>query len=391
MNNINVINSRLEGFYKLSISQRIDKLSMILGLNEEEKNKLRNKGYFAEQTLDNFIENVIGSFNLPLGIACNFKINEKDYLIPMVIEEPSVVAAASNSAKIVRKLGGFISESNQSMMIGQIQLININNPSKIIQKILNNKEKILKIANDCDPKLIELGGGARDLTIKELDTKSGKMIRIHILVDVLDAMGANAVNTMVETIKPFIEEITKSKALLCIISNLATERIAKSKAVYDKELLGGEDIVDKIILAYHFALADPYRCATHNKGIMNGIIALTLATGNDTRAIEAGSHAFAAIKSKKESKYAPLSKFYKNEDGNLVGEIEIPLSLALVGGLTKKHPMVEINIKILGVKSAKELCEVAAAVGLAQNVAALRALVTEGIQKGHMKLHNRKR
>ena len=377
--------SDISGFYKLSLEERQDQLAKLLNLTHEEVKLLQVLGYFTPTQIDTLIENVIGSYQLPLGIALNFKINGKDYILPMVIEEPSVVAAASNAAKIARKLGGFQSEEVKSIMISQIQITQLKDIAVAKEILVRNKEKILKIANEQDPLLNKLGGGALDIEIREIETNKGKMVILHLLVNVLDAMGANVVNTMAEAVSPYIEEISEGKIYLRIVSNLATHRVAKCKAVFDKNLLGGEAVVEGILNAYEFALADPYRAATHNKGIMNGIIALTLATGNDTRAIEAGAHAYASLS----GKYKPLTKFKSDSDGNLVGEIEIPLALGIVGGMTKIHPMARLALKILGVKSAEELSQIAAALGLAQNVAALRALASEGIQKGHMVLHSR--
>ncbi len=377
--------SDISGFYKLSFEERQQTIFKIVNLNQEEIKVLQNLGYFTANQIDSLIENVVGSYQLPIGLAFNFRINKKDYIIPMVIEEPSVVAAASNAAKFARKHGGFQSEEVKSIMISQIQITQLHEINIAKKKILDNKDQILKIANEQDPFLNELGGGAIDLEIRELDTRKGKMLILHLLVDVLDAMGANIVNTMAEAISPYIEELVNGKIYLRIVSNLASHRIAKSKATFDKDLLGGDKVVEGIMNAYEFALADPFRATTHNKGIMNGIVALTLATGNDTRAIEAGAHAYAALK----GKYSPLTKFQVDSDGNLVGEIEIPLALGIIGGMTKIHPMARLALKILNVKSANELSQVGAAVGLAQNVAALRALVSEGIQKGHMTLHSR--
>jgi len=377
--------SDISGFYKLSFEERQQKISKIVNLNQEEIKVLQNLGYFTTTQIDTLIENVIGSYQLPFGLAFNFKINNKDYIIPMVIEEPSVVAAASNAAKFARKHGGFHSENVKSVMISQIQITQLDDVEIAKRSILENKDQILKIANEQDPFLNELGGGAFDFEIRELDTRKGKMLILHLLVDVLDAMGANVVNTMAEAVSPCIEELSEGKIYLRIVSNLASHRIAKSRATFDKDLLGGDQVVEGILNAYEFALADPYRATTHNKGIMNGIVALTIATGNDTRAIEAGAHAYAALK----GQYSPLTKLQVDSDGNLVGEIEIPLALGIIGGMTKIHPMARLALKILNVKSANELSQVAAALGLAQNVAALRALASEGIQKGHMNLHSR--
>jgi len=382
---MNEYSSEISGFYKLSMKERRNLLAALIKLNESNLKILENLGYFTETQIDTLIENVIGSFQLPIGIATNFKVNNRDYIIPMVTEEPSVIAAASKAAKIARKHGGFRSEEVRSVMISQIQITNLKNFELAKENLDKNKQEILKIANEQDPFLIKLGGGAFDYEVRELDTRKGRMLIIHLLVDVLDAMGANVVNTMAESISPYIEEISEGKVYLRIVSNLATHRIAKSKATFDKELLGGEEVVEGILNAYEFALSDPYRATTHNKGIMNGIVALTLATGNDSRAIEAGAHAYASIK----GKYSPLTRFTKDSGGNLIGEIEIPLSLGIIGGMTKNHPMASLSLKILGVRTANELSQVAAALGLAQNVAALRALASEGIQKGHMVLHSR--
>ena len=379
------INSKISGFYKLSVEERQKTLIQLFDLTKEEIELLQNFGYFTSSQQDKMIENVIGSYQLPMGLACNFKINNKDYLIPMVIEEPSVVAAASNAARFARKHGGFQSEEVKSVMISQIQITQVDDVEKAKQKLLEHKEEIIRIANEQDPFLNELGGGAFDFEIRELSTRRGVMIILHLLVNVLDAMGANVVNTMAEAVSPYIEELCQGRIYLRILSNLATHRIARSRAIFDKELLGGDEVVEGIMNAYEFAYADPYRATTHNKGIMNGIIALTLATGNDTRAIESGAHAYASLS----GKYSPLTNFDVNTDGNLVGEIEIPLALGIIGGMTKIHPMAKLSLKILDVKSANELSQVAAALGLAQNVAALRALATEGIQKGHMTLHSR--
>jgi hydroxymethylglutaryl-CoA reductase len=340
------------------------------------------------------IENVVAVQQLPLGIATNFRINGKDYLVPMALEEPSVVAAASKAAGIARESGGFEAKAALPLMIGQIQVIGIKKPEEARKKILKAKKELLEKANSMDQTLVKFGGGAKKLEAKILKTIKGKMLIAELLVDVRDAMGANAINTMCEAITPKIEEITGGKVLLRIISNLAVYRTVKAKTVFSKKALEesfregnlkGEEIVEAIINAYAFAEADAFRACTHNKGIMNGIDAVAIATGQDWRAIEAGAHAFACWKNK--GKYKPLTKYYKNKEGNLAGEIELPLAVGLVGGATKTHPIAKIAVKILGVKSAGELAEVMACVGLANNLAAIRALATEGIQRGHMKLH----
>lgn len=382
---INEINSDISQFYKLSLTERQNQLARMFNLDKDDRDLLKNLGYLTKSQIDTMIENVVGSYQLPFGIALNFKINGIDYIIPMVIEEPSVVAAASNAAKIARKHGGFHSDKVESIMISQIQIVGLKNIESSREKLIKNKEKILKIANEQDPMLYKLGGGAIDIEIRDLNTRKGSMLIVHLHVNVLDAMGANIVNTMAEAISPFIEDISDGKVNLRIVSNLAIKRVVRCQAVFDKDMLGGEEVIEGILNAYEFALADPYRAATHNKGIMNGIIALTLATGNDTRAIEAGAHAYASLT----GQYSPLTTFRLDSDGNLLGEIQLPLALGIIGGITNIHPMARLALRILRVKSAEELSQVAAALGLAQNVAALRALAAEGIQKGHMALHSR--
>jgi hydroxymethylglutaryl-CoA reductase len=378
--------SKISGFYKLSVEKRLEKLRDFAGLTEEEIKVLGNTGALGE-IADRMIENVVGSMPLPMGIAANFLIKGKDYLIPMAIEEPSVVAAASNAAKMAREKGGFQTSSTEPIMIGQIQLTDVYDPASAKFTILANKRRILDLANEKDPVLVNLGGGAKNLEVKviDTDTSASPMVIVHLLVNVKDAMGANAVNTMAEAVAPFIEQLTDGKVNLRIISNLATYRLAFARAVFAKDAIGGEDVVDGIISAYLFAKSDPYRCATHNKGIMNGIDPVVIATGNDFRAIEAGAHSYASIT----GKYLPLTRWEKDKSHDLVGTIELPIAVGLVGGATTVHPTARINVKILGVKTANELAEIIAAVGLAQNFAALRALATEGIQRGHMSLHAR--
>ena len=373
--------SIVSGFYKLPVEKRVEFVKNFSNLTNDEA-KLFSSSIDIEIT-DRMIENVLGQFELPLGIAVNFLINGKEYLVPMAIEETSVVAAASNAAKIARIQGGFKTESSKPLMIGQIQLLHLEDVADSAQKIMNHKKELLKIANAQDKILTELGGGAEDLEVRIIDSPLGKMIVIHIIVNVLDAMGANAVNTMCEALAPMIEELTGGKVRLKIISNLADKRIVKAKAVFDKEKMGGEKNVDAFIESYTLASVDPYRAATHNKGIMNGIDALIIATGNDFRAIEAGAHSYAA----KDGRYTSLSKYYKDKNGNLVGELEIPMAVGIIGGAANIHPKAKLCRKILGIKTAKELAEVVASLGLAQNFAAVFALSTVGIQKGHMSLH----
>ncbi|MEM1569288.1 MAG: hydroxymethylglutaryl-CoA reductase, degradative [Candidatus Bathyarchaeia archaeon] len=377
--------SRIAGFYKLSLEDRLRIVAEFADLTEEECNLLRDTGSLELGLADRMIENVIGVMHIPLGVALNFLINGRDYLVPMAIEEPSVVAAASNAAKIARAKGGFQASTTPPIMIGQIQLVKVPDPYGAKYTILVHKEEILSKANEQDPVLVKLGGGAKDLEVRVVESDLGPMVITHLLVDVRDAMGANAVNTMAEAVAPLIEKLTGGKVYLRIISNLAVYRLARAKAVFDKGELGGEEVVEGILYAYHFAKSDPFRCATHNKGIMNGIIAVALATGNDTRALEAGAHAYAA----RTGKYQPLTTWEVNNDGDLVGTIELPLAVGIIGGATRSNPLARVCLKILGVKSACELAEVMASVGLAQNLAALKALATEGIQRGHMKLHAR--
>ncbi len=373
--------SKVSGFYKLPVKKRIDFVSDFADLTEEDKKLFSS--FLDIDTSDRMIENVIGTFELPLGIAVNFLINDKDYVIPMATEESSVVAAASNAAKIARLKGGFKTEVTQPLMIGQLQLLKVDDAASAAKKIIDHKKQLLELANAQDKILVDLGGGAKDLEVRILDSPMGKMIVTHIVVDVRDAMGANAVNTMCEALAPMLEELTGGYIRLKILSNLADKRIAKAKAVFDKEKIGGEKVVDAFIESYTLASIDPYRAATHNKGIMNGIDSLIIATGNDFRAIESGAHAYAA----RNGRYTSLTKYHKDKDGNLVGEIEIPCAIGIVGGAGNIHPKARLCKKILGVKSAKQLSEVVAALGLAQNFAAVFALSTVGIQKGHMKLH----
>jgi hydroxymethylglutaryl-CoA reductase len=377
--------SDISGFYKLSPSERLNVVKEFAGLTDDETRILGSTGALPLDQANRMIENVVGVMPVTLGIAVNFLINGRDYLIPMAIEEPSVVAAASNSAKIARVKGGFTTSSTGPVMIGQIQLVGVKDPHGARMAIYAAREEILKKSNDQDPVLVSNGGGAKDLDVKVLYTHVGPMVITELYVDCRDAMGANAVNTMTEAVAPIIERITGGRVYLRIISNLATKRLMRARAVFDKEALGGEDVVDGVVTAYAFAAADPYRCATHNKGIMNGVTAVVLATGNDTRAVESGAHAYAAIT----GCYKPLSTWEKNNEGDLVGCIELPVAVGLIGGATAVHPVAKVTKKILGVKTATELGEVIAAVGLAQNLAALKALATEGIQRGHMKLHAR--
>ncbi len=377
--------SSISGFYKLPPKERLALVKEFANLSDEECAILANTGSLPINIADRMIENVVGAIPIPLGIGVNFLINNKDYLIPMAIEEPSVVAAASYAAKMVRDGGGFYTSSTTPIMIGQIQTVGIKDPYAARLRVLEAKQEILTKANDQDPMLSSVGGGAKNLTAKIIHTTQGDMLISELHVDCRDAMGANAVNTMAEAVAPIIERVTGGRVYLRIITNLATERLARARCTVPKESVGGEEVVDGIINAYAFASADPYRAATHNKGALNGIIAAVLATGNDHRAIEAGAHAYAA----KDGVYTTLSTWEKNGNGDLVGSIELPMAVGLIGGAVRTHPTAKIAVKILNVKSANEFAEVLAAVGLAQNLGALRALAHEGIQRGHMSLHAR--
>ena len=377
--------SKLSGFYKLTPKERVQIVKEFAGLTDEEVEILQSTGSLKLELADRMIENVVGAIPIPLGIAVNFLINGKDYLIPMAIEEPSVVAAASYAAKMARLKGGFFTSSTEPIMIGQIQAVGIKDPYGAKMAIIAAKNEIIKKANEQDPMLVSVGGGAKDLEVKVIETNTGPMVITELYVDCRDAMGANAVNSMAEAVAPMIERITHGKVYMRIISNLAVKRLARAWTVIAKEEVGGEEVVNGMVEAYNFAAADPFRAATHNKGILNGIIGVVIATGNDHRAVEAGAHAYAA----RSGHYGPLTVWEKNKDRDLVGSIELPMAVGIIGGATKVHPVAKVALKILGVKTANELGEVMAAVGLAQNLGALRALAHEGIQRGHMSLHAR--
>jgi len=377
--------STISGFYKLSPKDRLALIADFADLTVEESALLQQSCSLPLDVADHMVENLVGVIPEPLGVAVNFQINGKDYIIPMATEEPSVIAAASYAAKMIRDGSGFKTSSTTPVMIGQIQVAKIDDAEKAKQAILNAKTELLQKANEQDPILNKFGGGAKDLDARVIDTSMGKMVIVHLYVDCRDAMGANAVNTMCEAIAPTIEQLSGGHVYLRIISNLAVRRLAKATCTVPKESVGGEAVVEGIAYASAFAAADPYRAATHNKGAMNGIIAVVLATGNDHRAIEAGGHAYAALN----GAYTSFSKWTKNENGDLEGTIELPMAVGLIGGAVKTHPVARVAMKILNVKSANEFAEVLAAVGLAQNLAALRALSSEGIQRGHMSLHAR--
>jgi hydroxymethylglutaryl-CoA reductase len=374
--------SELPGFHRLSPGERLDIVRGFAGLEEEDLEALRKTGRLDLETAGRMIENVIGTMEIPFGVATNFRINKRDVLVPMAIEEPSVVAAASNAAKLARPGGGFEASTDEPVMIGQIQLVNVPDVEGARQAIADKKQGIIELCNEQDSTLVKFGGGARDVEVREIETEQGRMLVVHIMVDVRDAMGANAINTIAEKVTPLLEELSGGEAKLRIISNLATSRLARARAVWKKDVIG-EDTVQGILEAYAFACSDQYRCTTHNKGIMNGVDAVTIATGNDFRAVEAGAHSFAAF----ERGYTSLSRYERDDEGNLVGSIELPVAVGTIGGATRTNPVARVALKILGIKTAQELAQVMASVGLAQNFAALRALATVGIQEGHMKLH----
>ncbi|RQW78577.1 MAG: hydroxymethylglutaryl-CoA reductase, degradative [Methanothrix sp.] len=373
--------SRISGFYKLPPGERLKAAANESGLGAEEVSQVE-KGLGIEQA-DKMVENVIGVIQVPLGIATNFIIDGREVLIPMATEEPSVIAAASNGARMAREAGGFSTSSTGPVMRAQIQVTGVVDPFSARQSILLHKDELTRMANDKDPMLVKYGGGVKDIEVYVIDSRVGPMVVVHLIVDCRDAMGANAVNTMAEALAPRVEEITGGRVYLRIISNLADKRLARARAVFKAEEIGGHEVVDGIIQAAALAEVDPYRAATHNKGIMNGVTAVVLATGNDTRAVEAGAHSFASIS----GRYQSLTHYEKNKDGDLVGTIELPVAVGLVGGATRVHPVAKSTVKILGVKSADDLSRIIAAVGLCQNFAALRALASEGIQRGHMSLH----
>ena len=359
-------------------------VSQLTHLDAADQTLFANCGNLPQDVGNHMIENFVGTMTIPVGIATNMKVDGKDVLIPMATEESSVVAAVCNAARQAYEHGGFTTSMSGTQMIAQIQLVSISDPAHARICILEKKEEVRAICDACDPLLIKLGGGFRDLEVRVIDTRSGPMVITHIIVDTLDAMGANAVNTMAEKLAPSIAQWTGGKTYLRILSNLADRRLARARCVWRVQDIGGEAVRDGMIMAYSFAQADPYRAATHNKGIMNGVSAVVLATGNDTRAVEAGAHAYAA----RGGHYASLTSWEVTGEGHLAGVIELPMAVGLIGGATKLHPMAKAALKILNVGSASELARIIAAVGLAQNFSAMKALATTGIQKGHMSLHS---
>jgi len=378
--------SSIPKFFEKSHEEKLDIICNFSDLDDDELNHLKNAtGGIDFEHANKMIENAIGTFSLPLGIATNFKINNTDYLVPMVIEEPSVIAAASKAAKIAKLHGGFTAKVDGNISIGQIQVLDVN-IQESISVINSNSNQIIELANSASKTLPKLGKGAKEVQCKEIKTSSSSMLIVELMIDVGDAMGANVTNTMCETVAPLIEKLTNGKTLLRILSNYSTKRMVSVSAIFDKDAVGGEQVVNDMISAFDFADNDVYRAVTHNKGVMNGAISVANATGQDSRAIEAAAHAFASHT----GRYRSLTQWSKDNDGNLIGKFEIPLSVGIVGGVTNNHPIAKICTKILNLKNVQELSCIIAATGLAQNFAAMRALVTEGIQKGHMKLHARK-
>jgi hydroxymethylglutaryl-CoA reductase len=378
---VRLVTSRISGFYKLPPDERLRAAAEQAGITPEEVSAVETGLELAQA--DKMVENVIGMFQVPLGIATNFVIDGREVLIPMATEEPSVIAAASNGARMAREAGGFSTSCTGPVMRAIIQATGIADPFGAKQAILLHKDELTEMANGKDPMLIKYGGGVKDIEVHVIESRLGPMVVTHLIVDCRDAMGANAVNTMAEALAPHIERITGGRVYLRIISNLADKRLARARAVFRAEDIGGPEVVEGIIQAAALAEVDPYRAATHNKGIMNGVTAVVLATGNDTRAVEAGAHAFASVK----GRYQSLTRYERNKDGDLVATIELPVAVGLVGGATRVHPVAKSAVKILGVKTADDLSRIIAAVGLCQNFAALRALASEGIQRGHMSLH----
>jgi hydroxymethylglutaryl-CoA reductase len=386
--------SDISGFYKLTVLERRKKIQEWGGLTDAEAASYEFPPGVDPAILSRMIENVVGAFALPCGVATNFRVNGKEYLVPMVLEEPSVVAAASNSAKVARGSGGFHAQTTPPIMIGQIQVLDVHDPEAARHRVLAERDALLAKANEKDPMLVKFGGGAKEVEVRLVRSPRGTMLVVHLLVDARDAGGMNAVNTMCEALAPEVARLARGRVVLRIISNLAIYRIARARAVFPADSLAtehadGNAVVEAILDAYTLATVDPFRCSTHNKGIMNGISAVVVATGNDFRAVEAGAHSYAAFRAADGGIIRPLTTYEKDRDGNLVGTIELPLAVGLIGGATAVHPTAKANVKLLGVKSAQELSHVLASVGLAQNFGALRALATEGIQRGHMGLHAR--
>jgi hydroxymethylglutaryl-CoA reductase len=385
-------NSRLSGFYQLNPFERLQAVKSFDGLNDSDLHMLHGgSGALSVERADKMIENVIGTFNLPMGIATNFQVNGRDKLVPMVVEEPSIVAGASYAAKLIRDGGGFTTSSTPPLMIGQIQLVKVADVHSAQEAVQAHKEAIIALANRQSSSLVALGGGAQDVEMQVItQSPMGPMLIVHLIVDCRDAMGANAINTMAEAVAPLLEQFTGGQAYLRILTNLSDRRRSRARAVVPvtslaRDGLSGDEVAEGILWAYAFAASDPYRATTHNKGILNGVDPVLIATGNDWRAVEAGAHAYAA----RNGQYTSLSVWERDADGNLVGTLDMPLAVGIVGGATKVHPAAQAALKLLDVRHAHELAEICVCAGLASNLAAMRALATEGIQRGHMGLHAR--
>jgi hydroxymethylglutaryl-CoA reductase len=388
-----VRSSRLAGLYRLSVEERREALREVCDLSDEALSAFADASALSEEAADRMIENVIGRFTLPLGVATNFLIDGEQYLIPFAIEESSVVAAASNMAKRCRDTGGFRSSNDPPVMLAQVQVLDVEDFDAAENAVMAAEEELLRLCNERPSTMIRLGGGLRRLTCHRIEAMTGPMLVVHLHVDVRDAMGANAVNTMAELVAPRIEALTGGRVLLRILSNLATERMARIEARFTPESMDdkgdaeeGAKVIDAILEAYAFAAADPYRAATHNKGVMNAISAVAIACGQDWRAIEAGCHAWAAVRT---GAYSSMTTWHKDADGCLVGRLETPMAVGTVGGASKVHPTARASLELLGIDGADQLASVLAAAGLAQNLGAMRALATNGIQAGHMRLHAR--
>lgn len=375
--------SRISGLHKLAPKERLQKVAEAVGLGADDVAHLGDTGNLDADTANSMIENLIGTLNVPLGVATNMLVDGDEVLIPMATEESSVVAAVCNAARQCRSTGGFVTAMSGSQMIAQVQLVGVSNPEFARLQILEHKADIKTICDETDPVLLKHGGGFRDIEVRIFEGRTSTMVITHLIVDTRDAMGANAVNSMAEAVAPRIAEWTGGRTYLRILSNLADRRLARARATWTLEEIGGAEVRDGILTAFDFADIDPYRAATHNKGVMNGVSAVVLATGNDTRAVEAGAHAYAA----RSGQYRSLTQWEVDADGNLTGTIEMPLAVGLIGGATRSHPTARIALDIMGTKTAERLACTIAAVGLAQNFAALKALATTGIQKGHMALH----
>jgi len=387
--------SRFPGFYKVTVAERRLLVSEATGTSPDEMASALRYGGLDPETADKFVENVLGTYALPYGVCLNVRVNQHDYVVPMVVEEPSVVAAASSAAKMVRAGGGFVAESDRPVMTSQVQITEVQDVPSAIASILRYKKEVVALADAAVPGLVQRGGGASGLDVRQLGTDADRMLVVHVHVDCRDAMGANLVNTIAEAVADRLAALAQGKVGLRILTNLCDKRCVRvtcrvPASELATETMNGEDVIDGIVNASRFAELDPYRAATHNKGVMNGIDAVTIATGNDWRAVEAGAHAFAS----RSGRYAPLALWRRAEplpsgEGILGGRLEMPVALGTVGGTLRVHPAARLSLRMLGVTAATDLAQIAASVGLANNLSAIRALATDGIQRGHMALHAR--